>query len=192
MAKDKRTARDFLNWCGWFVSPDQDPDLFKTLPGWRQREVTFVRECRAKGHEPTPADLRCVREGIPTDGTPLTIPSSLTLASLRRHVGGIPVDDYLIATLMLTVTPESVIRHCTGGGEGTQLATTKPVHGVQAFVWLLTMIRRGAIEAIPLTAFWDLEESIHAETGAVVSTRRDGPLLAWLDGLSADLHAMVL
>ena len=189
--KSGKSGRDYLPWCGFFLNPDTDPDLFATLPGWRQRDARYVRACRAKGHEPTPAELRRVREGISTDGTGIFIPSDLTLASLRRHAGGIPVNDSLIATLRLTVNSESVVRHCTGGGEGTQLATAKPGCGLHAFVWLLTMIRRGSIEELPLTAFWDLEEGIHAETGAVVSTRRYGPLLPWLDELSAELHAMV-
>jgi hypothetical protein len=189
-SKSGKSARDYLSWCGWFLNPATDTELFATLPGWRQRDYHYTHEQRAKGHEPTSAELRRVHEGIPTDGTLISIPSSLTLASLRRR-GGKPFDDHLLATLQMTITPEAVVAACTSAGEGTHLVSDRP-SGIHAFVWTLAMVRRGAIDSIPLTAFWELEEGIHAETGAVVSTRRDGPLLAWLDGLSADLHAMVV
>jgi hypothetical protein len=191
-SKSGKSGRDYLPWAGVFLNPDTDPDLFATLPGWCQRHSRYAREQRARGHDPTHAELRRARDGRPTGNAPVTIPSSLTLACLRRHEGGDPPDDYMLATLMLDVNSSTVKQHCTGGGEGTKLAGAKP-SGVFGFIWTLTQVRRGEIDSIPLTAFYDLEEGIEASTGAIVSTRGGGTeqLFAWLDGLSAELYAMV-
>lgn len=194
MAKDKsKDGRGYMAWAGIFCDPERDAELFGTLPGWRQREVLFIREQRAKGVEPSPAEINRVMKGRPTAGVAVSLPSSLTLASLRRRKPTPEPDEILLAALKQVVTPEAVIQHCTSFGEGEHLVTNKPSHGLFAYIWALTMIRRGAIDHLPLPYFWELEEGIHAATGAVFSTRGAGavPLLAWLDGRAAELYTMV-
>lgn len=193
MAKETKDARSYLPWAGFFVDPERDAELFQTLPGWKQREVLFKREQRAKGLEPTAEELRRVVDGVPTAGVPASIPAGLTLASIRRRKAAPAPDEVALAALKVIVTPEALTQHCTSFGEGEHLVTNKPAHGLFAFIWALVMVRRGVIDTIPLPYFWELEEGLYQAIAAVFSVRDPGarPLLAWLDSQAAELHAMV-
>lgn len=191
--KVKRDARDYLAWAGFFVDPKDDADIFTTLPGWRQREALYVREQKKLGRTPSFEEIRRVVDGDPTDKLRVSLPYGLTLKSLRSRTTGIAPDGRLLEVLRPMVTRNTLMEHCTANGEGKRLLTEKPAHGLYAYVWALTLVRRKALEALPLPFFWELEEGIHQMTGELTTTRvkEAWPVLGWLDTQVATLISSV-
>lgn len=181
--KVKRNARDYQAWAGFFLDPKLDAEVFATLPGWRQREVLYTREQRAKGHEPSLEELRLLLEGDPTDQLRVSVPDGLTLPSLRRRDRAAVSASSVLDELRPQVTQDSLVAHCTANREGKRLMNDKPAHGLYAYIWALALVRRKMLDTLPLPFYWELEEGIHQMTGKVTTTRvkEAWPLLSWLD-----------
>ena len=60
-AKTSPNALHSVSWAGMFVDPGISPNLFALLPGWRRREVLFVRAERAAGRTPTAEEIAQAR-----------------------------------------------------------------------------------------------------------------------------------
>lgn len=146
MRASKQNARNFLPWGGLFLDPDMEPEMFASLPGWRQREVRCMKEARMEGRDPSKTELLVARDGYSTQ-VPYSIPD-LPLSTLKR--------DRVSDSTSEPVTLDKAIEHCTSFGEGTHLVETKPHHPIYAFVWLMVMIKRGRIDHIPITYLWEL------------------------------------
>lgn len=180
MKQDKRNARDWSNWAGTFADPAAEPEIFATLPGWRQREVQFLRAARAEGREPSPEEVRRVIEGD-TSRLTIMVPDTVTLPSLRSRSQLLPGPASLLDELRPAVTREELLHHCTSFGEGKRLSSEKPRHGLFAFIWILTLIRRGQLEACPITYLWEAEEGIEQITHRRVDAWRTPLLIGWLE-----------
>jgi hypothetical protein len=91
------------------------------------------------------------------------------------------------------VTRETLIEHCTVNGEGQRLLTEKPAHGLYGYIWALTLVRRKALEALPLPFYFELEEGIHEMTGQLTTTgvKEAWPVLGWLDNQVTTLISTV-
>lgn len=191
--KTKKDPRDYAPWAGMFADPKLDPDMYASLPGWRRRETSFVREQRAAGRTPTFVEIRRAREGPPVEATRVMLPASLTLSSLRSRLGGEPPSVHLLDALRDQVTRESLLEYCTIGGEGRQLTGQPPSHGLYAYIWALAQAQRVETPAIPLTSFWELEEGIYALTGEALNTRlpEANATLRWLDDQVRVLNSTV-
>lgn len=192
--KVKKNGRDFLPWAGYFLDPKMEPEMFATLPGWRQREASYFREQAKAGRIPTIAELREVVEGAALDRLIVSLPGDLTLSALRRRAMKYNApDSETLDLLRARVTREALLSHCSGNGEGRRLTNDKPANGLFAFIWALALVRRKAIAALPLPFFWELEDGIYELTGRITDTRRKEawPVLGWLDTQVTALLATV-
>jgi hypothetical protein len=191
--KVKKDARDYLPWAGWFIDSKQDPEPFAMLPGWRQRESRYVRDRVRSGLPLDPQDLLRFQQGSKTD-LHIFVPNVLSLASLkRREVGDGTVDASLLPQLKTALDYDWLVREITALGEGRTLVRTKPLQGVLAYIWSLALVRKKEIPALPVNAYWDLEEGIHEITGERIVTADPGatPILEWINAQTERLVAAV-
>jgi hypothetical protein len=190
----KKSAEDYLSWAGWFVDPVADPEIFKRLPGWWQRERTLRREAAAAGRELTQAEIDRARGADTSKLIAIHLPEDLTLAALLMHEVG-PCPDELIVALRDKLTPDMVIQHCTTLGEGRSLTQKRPQAGLYSFLWLVARFRKQQLPSVPITAYWELEEGIEELTGIHASLLGDDPItqavFTLLDGHVSRLTNMV-
>ena len=175
----------YMNYAGWAPHPEEDREAFNDLPAWRQREIL---ECRrifreipgVRAYEiidpstmkPYPnqkvaADYYQKPPEIALAPVPPAakyfIPNGISLAEFHRH---------RVECSRGSVS-EAVIGHVTrdrlvqvGATEdGKALARSKPLDGIYAFIWRYAQYHSGQALAIPVTAFWDLDDGINRLTG---------------------------
>ncbi len=189
----KKHPRDYLTWAGMFLHPEEDADVFATLPGWRQREILFTLKERKAGRRPTLDAITLAGHGPPPTPIEVQVSTTLNLRSLRRIAADPEPNPMLLAELRQKVTLGTALIACTFGGEGKVLDTAPPLQGVYAYIWALAQFRKRAVPALPLSFFLELEEGVAALTGQIINTRKPAsqPVLAWLDKLTASLMAEI-
>lgn len=190
--KVKKDWRDFAPWAGFFAHPKEEPEAFATLPGWRQREIRFVLERQAAKQPLTIEDYRRFQEADEVE-VAISLPASITLAALHSQNCLEPPDARMLPTLQQYVQYDWLLGRITALGEGRQLVRQRPSNGLVAYIWLLSLVRKKILKALPVTAFWELEEGIYELTGEKISvTHPSGkPLLDWLDSQVTILLAAV-
>jgi hypothetical protein len=195
----KKTAEDFLPWAGWFVDPKAEPEVYKRLPGWWQRERALTAAARAAGRVVTLEELEALRQAAETE-TALRrhIPGNASLATLRAAYHSTASLKDVLRRLKEVVDDAAVLQHCTALGAGSELVRQKPLHGLYAYIWYQALYRRGLIPSLPVTAFLDLEDGIYLALQVWFSSYVDGPesseiseLIAWLDTRVELLHQQV-
>jgi hypothetical protein len=187
-AKVGKNPRNYAPWAGYFTDSKSEPEVFATLPGWRQRESLFVRDKVRAGEPILLEDLLRFQHGTKLTSTPVSLPAMLTLDSLRNRPAGAFSPDILLH-LKEAFEYDWVVAQLTSLGAGRDLVRSKPLHGLLAYIWMLALLHKKVIAALPLHAFWELEDGIHQITGQRTSVLADkaAPLLEWLDGQTVRL-----
>jgi hypothetical protein len=181
--KAKKDPFIYLPWAGLCVDPGLDPELFSRLPGHMQRERLFVRKMVEQRLPFTLEEYLRAGVGDKPETIEVSLPTGLTLRSLRARAGGTPVSGSMMQDLQAAVTDELLFQHCTALGEGRKLLTSKPTHGLYAYLWALVLVQKKVLSTLPLPYFWELEEGIHQITGRRLNVRTPAasPLFAWID-----------
>jgi hypothetical protein len=171
--KPKSDPRCYMPWAGMFAHPDTDPEAFRSLPGWRQREIHLSMEMRKSGRSATLEDLRKLHQESATVQTVLEIPASWSYETLRR------LDRPLLQpppNLNNALPLDRTFEMCTVFGEGRILRPRKPLHGLFGYIWLLAAYRKKLIPALPISAFLELEEYFADTLQTHISLRVPGEL----------------
>jgi hypothetical protein len=175
----------YTNFAGYAPHPEEDREAFNDLPAWRQREI---QECHRIFREipsvqayeiidpstmrPYPnqklADdyYRKIPEVALAPVPPAAkyfIPNGISLAEFRRQRVECS-EGSILEALIGHVTRDRLIQ--IGATEdGKALARSKPLDGTIAFIWRYAQYYSGQTLAIPVTAFWDLDDGISRLTG---------------------------
>ena len=134
----------FLPWGGWFPHPELDRDI-------ERRPYTVAASVAQTLVEP-PAKVKYF------------IPDGINLSTFRRHRLSCPESLPVTAIDNHASLPE-LLKSITTNDK--KLASKKPLDGIHAFVWRVAQYAAGLNRAIPVTAFWDLEEGVLKLTGTL-------------------------
>ncbi len=189
--KVKKNARDFLPWAGYFIDGALDPEIFATLPGWRQRESRYIRDRVRSGLPVSMDEALSFQTGNKLTPTQIGIPLMLTLDALSRRPI-VAADGLLLHELRDSIRYEWVIEKLTT--EGRELVRIPPTHGILSYLWRLALVHKGVLREFPIQGFWELEEGIYLETGRMPGSMLSDeaqPFLLWLDALVGRVVAAV-
>ena len=176
----KKDPRDFLPWAGWFIRPDTEAEGFRSLPGWRQRQINLLVLAAKEGRNVTLEEYR--RAGAQEAAAPavLSLPDGWELATLQR-LDRLPTPEpsFLEAAtpvLQSMLAPEKLTEGCTVFGEGRQLRTRCPSDGLHAYAWMSLAQKKGLRPTLPVSAIVELQEGLYQHTGRACNLRGSDPV----------------
>ena len=134
----------FLPWGGWFPHPELDRDI--------ERRPWKVSEEQKQTLATIPAAIQYF------------VPSGIGLSTFRKHKFSRP-ESQSLASIDAHVSLEKLLKSVAN--EDKKLISKKPLDGVYAYIWRVARYVAGLDRAIPITAFWDLEDGVLALTGVL-------------------------
>jgi hypothetical protein len=175
----------YMNSGGWFAHPELDIEAFRDLPAWRQREILECQRIfrdvpgvqayeiieagtwKPYSNQKLAADCcrkssEAVLPSIPP-AVKYFIPNGISLTEFRRQRVEYRRDSALEAVQGHIARDQLVQVGTTDDGKA--LARRKPLDGIYAFIWRCARYYSGQDAGIPVTAFWDLEDSLIRLTG---------------------------
>jgi len=136
----------FLPWAGWFPHPELDRDI--TPHPWGVSEAV---QQTLNALPPIPSSAKYF------------IPNGISLAEFHRH--RVECSEGSILEALIAHVTRDRLTQVGATEDGKALAGRKPLDGIIAFVWRYAQYHSGQALAIPVTAFWDLDDGISSLTG---------------------------